>query len=59
MVYSKFSIVNLYDFKINGHSQSFSSHHEEVACISIHPDDQLVASGEEGPKPEYNIFFFY
>jgi len=44
-------------YSFNGHSQLvFAGHHEEITCMSMHPEGQLVASGEAGPRPRVIIW---
>eukprot|EP00606_Chrysophyceae_sp_TOSAG23-5_P001243 GSChrysophyteH2.ASY1.ANO1.529.1 assembled CDS len=54
-VYNIGKYVIVYSF--NGHSQTvFAMHHEEVSCIAMHPDGQLCASGEVGPRPRVIVW---
>jgi microtubule-associated protein-like 6 len=55
IVYHTGKYVIVYGF--NNHEQViFSAHHDEVTCLTMHPEGQLVASGEAGPEPRVLVW---
>jgi microtubule-associated protein-like 6 len=55
VVYNVSKYVISYSFM--DHQQSvFSGHTDEVACLAVHPEGQLIASGDVGPKPRLLVW---
>ena len=55
VVYNTGKYVIVYGF--NNHQQViFSAHHDEVTCLCMHPEGQLVASGEAGLEPRVLVW---
>lgn len=55
LVYNVSRFVIIYSIKL--HEQKlFTGHSEEITCLAMHPDKQLVASGEVGPNPKLLVW---